>query len=81
LDRAKALAVLHEVLDDLNESVNIESVSFDESDVSVTSTGFEVRLRCHLDRESKETVEAILKMHNLKMREANGVIIIYTARV
>ncbi len=80
MDRQEALVVLQEVLDTLKESVNVSAISFDDSDIFVVSSGFEIRLRCELSQDEKEIVDGVLKKHNLRMMETKGLAIIYTPK-
>jgi hypothetical protein len=76
MDRAEALAVLHEILDSCKESVIMNSVSLHNPAISATSKGYQIKINCALDGVSKQCIEPILKKHNLLLIESEGFVII-----
>ena len=76
MDRAEALAVLHEILEAFKESVIMNGVSLDNPETSSLSKEFEIKINCSLDSTSKQSITPILKEHNLFLRETEGFVII-----
>ena len=72
MDRAEALAVLHEILEAWKESIMMSSISLDSSMISSTSKGYEIKINCVLDNISRQSIEPILKKHKLFLKESNG---------
>ncbi len=71
-NRAKAIAVLQEILDVWRESVLINSASVDAQ----FPNGFEIRMKCNLDDNSRNNIGAILEKHKLCLKEKNGLLIL-----
>jgi hypothetical protein len=80
LKRAEALAVLHEIFEECQESVIYWRVSLDpkESHVVEGSDGFEIKVKCDLDEHSRSVIKTILDRHQLGMKEENGFVLIYS---
>ncbi len=76
MDRAEALAVLHEILEVCKESVIMNSVSLDNPPISATSKGYQIKINCNLDSDAKQCIEPILKKHNLILKKSEGFVII-----
>jgi hypothetical protein len=76
MDRAEALAVLHEILDLCKEFITMNSVSLDDVSISSPSKRYEIKLNCTLDSSSKESIAPILKKHNLSLKESEGFVVI-----
>jgi hypothetical protein len=78
MDRAEALNVLHELLEECKESVIMNIVSLDNTPISPTSKGYQIKISCALDGASKKCIEPILKKHKLLLEESGGFVIIKT---
>ena len=76
MDRAEALAVLHEIQEAFKESVIMNAVSLDNPETSTSSKEFEIKINCSLDSTSKQSIASILKKHNLFLKESEGFVII-----
>jgi hypothetical protein len=76
MDRAEALVVLHEILEVCKESVTMNSVSIDTSQLSILSKGYEIKINCDFRSISKQCVEPILEKHKLIMKELKGLVVI-----
>jgi hypothetical protein len=76
MDRAEALAVLHEILEAFKESVIMNAVSLDNPANSTSSKEFEIKINCSLDSTSKQSIAPILKKHNLLLKESEGIVVI-----
>jgi hypothetical protein len=76
MDRAEALAVLHEILEAFKESVIMNAVSLDNPASSTSSKEFEIKINCSLDSTSKQSITPILKKHNLFLKESEGFVTI-----
>lgn len=72
MDRAEALAVLHEILEALKESVIMNSVSLDTTSITPTSKNFQIKINCILDNTSKQCIVPILEKHQLFLKESEG---------
>jgi hypothetical protein len=80
LNKSEALAVLHEIVDTLGESVIISCVSLD-SNVSQVSkdavkVGYLIRIKCDLDNYTRNCLNPLLEKHGLTLKEEKGYIII-----
>ena len=75
MDRAEALAVLHEILEACGESVIMNSVSIDNLPVSVTSKGYQIKIKCSLDNDSRQIIESVLKKHKLFLKESEWFVV------
>ena len=75
MDRAEALAVLHEILEECKESVSMNGVSLENPSIS-PSRGHQIKINCTLDITSKQCIEPILKKYRLSLKETEGFVII-----
>ncbi len=73
-NRAEAIAVLQEVLDVWRESVLINSASIDTQ----FSSGFEIKMKCNLDDNSRNNIRSILEKHKLSLKEENGFLVLFS---
>ena len=76
LDRAEALAVLHEISEACRESIEMNSVSIDIAPISASSKGYRIKINCALDISSRQNIEPVLKKHKLFLKESEGFIVI-----
>ena len=76
MDRAEALAVLHEILGACQESIPMNSVSLDNPPISSSSKGYTIKINCTLDSASRQSIIPILNNHNLFMSESEGFVTI-----
>jgi hypothetical protein len=76
MDRAEALAVLHEILEMCRESVLMSSVSLDTPPISSSSKGYAIKINCVLDSALRRSITPILKKHKLFLKESVGFVII-----
>ena len=60
MDRADALAVLHEILV-CKESIIMNSVSLDNPLITSSTKGYSIKINCALDSASKQCISSILK--------------------
>lgn len=72
--RADAVSVLQEILDVWRESVLVSSATIETQ----FPNGFEIRMKCNLDDNSRNNIEAILEKHRLCLKEENGILILYS---
>jgi hypothetical protein len=57
-------------------------VSLDPDNVSANPQGFyKIRLRVNLEKNSKQTIKAILNKHKLELTETKGLVVIYRPHV
>ena len=68
MNRTQTLAVLHEILDALGESIIVNWVSVDSS---------EIKMRCDFNEGTWERVNPILQKNGLSLKIANGHVVIY----
>jgi hypothetical protein len=80
LERTEALTVLHEIFDVCKESVIMNCVSLDSHVTHrVEESGsFEIRIKCCLDRQSKDCIKPILERHQLDLREEKEFVILFS---
>jgi hypothetical protein len=77
MNKSEALAVLHEINEAFKDSVRINSVSLDGSQVSHISTGgYQIKMKCELDNSSRDTIKGIAKRRSLTMKEQDGYVIL-----
>ncbi len=78
MNKSQALAVMHEILAALDESVKIGGVSLDPSftNVSKVPDGFLIKMLCNLDRNSRDSLKPVLQKHKLGMEESKGYVVI-----
>ena len=76
--KPEALAVMHELLDALKESVLISGVSLDCSGSKKANSpeGFQIKMNCNLDKYSREIIKSILQRHRLTIREDTNCVLI-----
>lgn len=72
MDRAEALAVLHEILEVYKDSIIMSSVSLDNPPITSESKGYLIKINCTLDSASRQCIEPILKKHKLFLKETEG---------
>ena len=78
MNKSEAAAVLHEIFDVIGESVCISSVSLDNLDSFVVrgDRGYQIKMKCVLDGDSRDSILPILGKKNLEIREENGYVLI-----
>ncbi len=74
MDKPEALAVVHEILDACRESVIITCVSLDpRAQIKrCENDRYLIRMKCDLDRISRDCIKPVLEKHHLQIREQNG---------
>jgi hypothetical protein len=79
VNKSEALAVMHEVLGVLRESVLISGVSLDfaGSKISKSPEDYLIKLKCDLDDSSRKLIEPILDKRNLKIEVIEDAVMIY----
>jgi hypothetical protein len=79
LKKNEALAVLHEIFDSCLESIIIDCVSLDPEESPVAQAeDFRIKVKCNLDRESKNLINPILTKHKLELKQEKGFVILYS---
>jgi hypothetical protein len=76
MDRAEALAVLHEIRSVQRSNLLMNSVSLDNSPISSTSKSYLIKINCTLDSTSKQCIAPILKKHELFLKESESFAVI-----
>ena len=76
MDRAEALAVLHQILEECQETVAMNSISLEDPPISNSSRGYKIKISCALDNSSRQFIAEILKKRNLFLEELDGFVII-----
>ena len=77
MNKSEALSVLHEIFEACKESVTMNSVSLDGSQVyHVFTGGYQIKMKCELDSHSRDCLKGIAKKHNLAMKEENGYVVL-----
>jgi hypothetical protein len=80
MDRAEALAVMHEIFGALRESVIASGVSLDYSGPKISKDPEDIliKMKCNLDDYSRECIQPILDKRNLKLEAKKGTVVIYS---
>ncbi len=81
LDRVEAVAILREILEVWGESVIMTCVSIDDPSSRISrnsNNGYEIRLRCSLDNDSRDCIKPILEKYKVGMKDEEGFVIIYS---
>jgi hypothetical protein len=80
MNRSEALAVMHELMETLRESVIISGVSLDFTDSKTPKAHYscQIKMNCDLDDFSRQRIQPILDMRNLKIEDAKGAVVIYS---
>jgi hypothetical protein len=77
MNKIEAFAVLHEFYDACKKSGTASNVSLEGSQVShIFTGGYEIKMKCELDRCSRDILKSIIKRNNLTMSEQNGYVIL-----
>jgi len=79
LNRPEALAVLHEVMSACGELLLSSSCVnlAPNSQVVRQPVGYEIRLKCELDSQSRQCLMPLLVAHGLSAQEEKGYVIIF----
>lgn len=77
MNRAKALVVLHKILDKC-KMVTIDIVSLDPvySKDDKTSESYQIKMKCGCDVHTCKELTSILEEHQLEMKEDRGFLIL-----
>jgi len=79
MNKSEALAVLHEIYSALTESMSVTRVSLDNSQIShIFTGGYQLKMKCELDRISRDIIQGIMQKHQLYMKEQGGYITLLT---
>jgi hypothetical protein len=73
MDRHKALIVLREVLDVLEQAIDLKSITVGEN----SDGSYFLMLQCLLDNIAKQSLQPILDKNSLELKEENNCQIIY----
>ena len=78
LNKSEALVVLRQIYEVVGESVCVESVSLDNLDSLIVKgdKGYQIKMRCTLDRHSRGSILPILEKRHLALKEENGYVVI-----
>jgi hypothetical protein len=73
------LEVLHEISNELKESVSISQVSLNsKSRIVENSNGFEIKMCCAFESGTWDGIKPILQKHGLSLKVEDGAVIVYT---
>jgi hypothetical protein len=81
MDKQEALAVLQEISDLCKKGWIITCISLDcpSSQISQNSTnGYQIKMKCKLDKYSKNCLKPIMQQHNLDLQEENGYVTLFS---
>jgi hypothetical protein len=76
VEKTQAIAVLHEIIDVLQESILINSVSLDAP--FLEPNNYQIRMGCCLDTRSMDLLKPVLVKNNLGMKIGNSFLILYS---
>lgn len=79
MNRAKAMVVLHKILDKC-KMVTMDLVSLDAtySKDDKTSESYQIKMKCSCDVHTCKELTSILEEHQLEMKEDSGFLILYS---
>ena len=81
LKKSEASTVMHEILQKSNGDLDLTCISLDYSYGSKLFgeiyKGYRLKIKCVLDRNSREVIQAILDRHNLKIELIGDSLVIY----
>jgi len=79
MNKSEAQSVLREIQNLLGESILKEDVRLDctPSMQQESNDAYEIRIKCHLNSQSRGTLQSVSAKHNLLMKEEKGIAIIY----
>jgi hypothetical protein len=82
MNRQEATAVLREIVEACRELTDINYVSLNLSDAQIRkdSDGYELYIKCDLSSSLKRCLTPILEKRQLRLKELNGAIVIYTPK-
>ena len=69
--------MLHEIHDACRDVVRMSCVSLDAKQVERVKIGYQIRMKCDLDKISRQCIENILKKRQLAMKEEKGFVVIF----
>ena len=78
MNRAEAIKVLFEINDGCKSLPNSVSIDHPSSQITETSSGYQIRLKGSINRNSRKCIKSILEKYKLGMREEEGFVILYT---
>jgi hypothetical protein len=78
--RSEAVEVLRDIFAAIGESLIMNSVSLDSNDSILLkgSDRYEIKIRCTLDKESKNSIRRVLEKHKLEMKEDRDFLILHS---
>ena len=78
MKKEEALAVLHEISDACKENVTMSCVSLDPTSALLLKAlqGYQIKLKCDLDTQSRDLIVSICAKHTLALTEKNGYVIL-----
>jgi len=70
--------VLHEIFDVIGESICVDSISLDNLDSLIIKgdLGYQIKMRCSFDVNSKDSILPILEKNHLVLKEEKGYVLI-----
>jgi hypothetical protein len=81
MDKREALAVLQEIENSCQKGWIITCISLDcpSSQISKAPKGeYQIKMKCKLDKRSRDCIAPILEKHKLIMREENGFVTLFS---
>jgi hypothetical protein len=78
MHREEAIKVLY-AIHDVCQQFFMSCVSLDRPSSQITEApdGYEIRMKCDVDSNSRKCIKPILDKYNLLLREENGFVILY----
>jgi hypothetical protein len=84
MDKREALAVLQEIGTTCQKGWIITCISLDcpSSQISQSPKGeYQIRMKCKLDKRSKDCIAPILEKYKLILREENGFVTLFSQQI
>ncbi len=78
MNKSEAIVVLRQIFGVIGESVCVDFVSLDNLDSLLVkhNLGYQIKMKCALDRNSMDSVLSILEGKHLALKEEHGYIVI-----
>ena len=80
MDKTKASIVMREILSKCDGALDFTTISLDysySSKICETHSGYQIKMKCDLDDNSRKIIDAILEKHNLKVDHVKDSVVIY----
>jgi len=78
MNRAEAIKVLFEINDECkSQLMTCVSVEQPSSQIVKTPDGYQIRMKCDINKKSRNCLKPVLEKHKLRLKEEKGFVIVY----